>query len=302
MEDRLRELKKDVGAQVEYVAVNQVELQIAQTVETITPFISNINDIQAALRAIEVNNEEIVNLKEQHASATTVESEKRISKSLADKLNENNSYLDRIKGKLDTIKADLDKLSQVEEDKRDETELRIMQTQYDSMCVKFKKVLIDYQEVQMAFKSAVKNKVKRQVRALDDRITEEELEKVSEDPEAASKIIQERVIGLGHAKVRNAVADIQDKYKDIQKLEQSVSHIVQLLQDTAYLVHLQGEQLENIELNLTKAKNYMEKGVKELDDAKKSHQASRKKMCCLIILLLVALAIILGAMGGAGVF
>jgi len=216
-------------------------------------------------------------------------------------LNENNSNLERIRGKLDSIKEVVDKASKEDESTRDDTELRIMTTQYDSMCVKFRKVLIDYQEVQMAYKTAVKSKVKRQVRALEDKITDDELEKISEDPEAAAKIIQERVIGLGHQKVRNAVADIQDKYKDIQKLEQSVTMIVKLLQDTAYLVHLQGEQLENIELNLTKAKNYMEKGVKQLDDAKKSHIAGRRKMCCVIILMLVILVILLGVLGGKGV-
>ena len=75
----------------------------------------------------------------------------------------------------------------------------------------------------------------------------------------------------------------------------------------AFLVQAQGEQLENIDLILNKAKNYMEKGVKELDKAKKSHIAGRKvrlcdysanfvsqKMCCgLIILLLVAVVLII---------
>ena len=49
-----------------------------------------------------------------------------------------------------------------------------------------------------------------------------------------------------------------------------------MLQDMAFLVQAQGEQLENIDLILNKAKNYMEKGVKELDKAKKSHASGRK--------------------------
>ena len=48
----------------------------------------------------------------------------------------------------------------------------------------------------------------------------------------------------------------------------------------AFLVQAQGEQLENIDLILNKAKNYMEKGVKELDKAKKSHIAGRKVRLC----------------------
>ena len=49
-----------------------------------------------------------------------------------------------------------------------------------------------------------------------------------------------------------------------------------MLQDMAFLVQAQGEQLENIDLILNKAKNYMEKGVVELDKAKKSHSSGRK--------------------------
>jgi len=133
----------------------------------------------------------------------------------------------------------------------------------------------------------VKSKVKRQVRALDDKLSPEELEKISEDPEAASKIVQEKIMGKGHIKLLNAVQDIQDKHRDIIKLEQSVTLIVKMLQDIAYLVHMQGEQIDNIEMTLNKAKNYMEKGVKQLDKAKKSHIAARKKMCIIIICLLV---------------
>lgn len=33
-------------------------------------------------------------------------------------------------------------------------------------------------------------------------------------------MIQEKMIGRGHQKLQNAVADIQDKQRDIQRLEQ----------------------------------------------------------------------------------
>lgn len=44
----------------------------------------------------------------------------------------------------------------------------------------------------------------------------------------------------------------------------------------AMLVHQQGEMLDNIELNVNDAKNYVEKGEKQLQKAKVSHQAARK--------------------------
>lgn len=46
--------------------------------------------------------------------------------------------------------------------------------------------------------------------------------------------------------------------------------------DMALLVHQQGEMIDNIEININDAKNYVEKGEKQLDNAKKNSIAARK--------------------------
>lgn len=51
----------------------------------------------------------------------------------------------------------------------------------------------------------------------------------------------------------------------------------------AMLVHQQGEMLDNIELNINDAKNYVEKGEKQLQKAKSSHQAARKAYIYILI-------------------
>lgn len=53
--------------------------------------------------------------------------------------------------------------------------------------------------------------------------------------------------------------------------------------DMAMLVHQQGEMLDNIELNINDAKNYVEKGEKQLQKAKSSHQAARKAYIYILI-------------------
>lgn len=45
--------------------------------------------------------------------------------------------------------------------------------------------------------------------------------------------------------------------------------------DMAMLVHAQGEMIDNIELNITDAKNYVAKGVKKLESAQKDHRKAR---------------------------
>lgn len=49
-----------------------------------------------------------------------------------------------------------------------------------------------------------------------------------------------------------------------------------MFSDIALLVHNQAEDLDNIELNLNKAKDYLEKATKVLVKAKEEHQKTRK--------------------------
>lgn len=53
-------------------------------------------------------------------------------------------------------------------------------------------------------------------------ITEEELDELAKDPERAQQVMQEQIVGQRagvHSKIKNTVDDIQNKYKDILKLE-----------------------------------------------------------------------------------
>jgi len=50
--------------------------------------------------------------------------------------------------------------------------------------------------------------------------------------------------------------------------------------------------LDNIELNVNDAKEYVEKGNVQLQKAKEDHQSAKKKMCCLIMIGLIIIAVI----------
>lgn len=65
-------------------------------------------------------------------------------------------------------------------------------------------------------------------------------------------------------------------YFEIYFFKKSVNYVYQMFSDIAILVHRQGEDLDSIEANINQAKDYIEKGEKELIKAKKNHQKSRK--------------------------
>lgn len=98
------------------------------------------------------------------------------------------------------------------------------------------------------------------------------------------------MVGQAPMRLQNMVSDIQDKYRDIKKLEQvvalevvktkipcqSVNMVHQMFVDMALLVHHQGEMIDNIEINIGAANNYVEKANVKLNKAKKSHMSARK--------------------------
>lgn len=110
--------------------------------------------------------------------------------------------------------------------------------------------------------------------------------------QGAGKLLANKMLGTGHMKLKNAVADIQDKYKDIRKLEKSVEIIHQLFIDMQMLVQAQGEMLDNIELNIQDAHDYTKKANVQLAKAKKSHQIAKKYKCCILITLVIIVALV----------
>jgi len=104
---------------------------------------------------------------------------------------------------------------------------------------------------------------------------------------------QQILQGPGHAAARNALADIQERHKDITRLETSIQELHQLFLDMSVLVEAQGELLDQIEYTVGQSVNYTGKAIEELRTANKYQKKIRKKMCCIIVVILVVIAILL---------
>lgn len=76
-----------------------------------------------------------------------------------------------------------------------------------------------------------------------------------DNPELAQKRVEELIMGNASTTLRNTVSDIQDKFKDIQKLEVSVSQCVRLFNELSSLVFAQGLMIDNIETNVAECRD-----------------------------------------------
>ena len=87
-----------------------------------------------------------------------------------------------------------------------------------------------------------------------------------------------RLLELLINKVRNAVDDIDQKYRDILKLEKGVEEVYQLFLDLGTLIEAQGEMLDSILTNMEEARDYIKKGNQKLHNAQQIHKKTRSKM------------------------
>ena len=109
----------------------------------------------------------------------------------------------------------------------------------------------------------------------------------------APDIFKEQILqGPGHAAARNALADIQERHRDITRLETSIAELHQLFLDMSVLVESQGELLDQIEYTVSQSVNYTGKAVEELRTANDYQKRVCKAMCCVIVtsLLIMCMA------------
>ena len=64
----------------------------------------------------------------------------------------------------------------------------------------------------------MREKVTRQVRLIDRDVDDEQMEQYVQNPQLAQQKLEEKVMGRASVVLKNAVSDIQDKFRDIQRL------------------------------------------------------------------------------------
>ncbi len=70
-------------------------------------------------------------------------------------------------------------------------------------------------------------------------------------------MLQKKIYGEASVQLKNTVSDIQDKLKDIQKLQASLSQCLQLFKELSTLVFAQGQKIDSIQANVAECKDYI---------------------------------------------
>lgn len=259
-------------------------------------FFSKVEQIKRNMDQIKKN---MVQLEKKHGTSLTAVSSTKSNKQqeeIEDMMDQTTTLIKAVKESL----KELDAEGKAHRKKsKGDAEDRSRQNMYNTLVKKFISLVQEYQEMQTTFKNKYRDRVGRQLKVVKPDATLDEIEEII-DSGGDKNIFTQQMLGEQSTQAaRNALADIQDKHKDIVRLEQSIVELHQLFVDMSVLVETQGEMLDQIEYSVQQAHQYVDKGVKQLEKAKESQKNARKRMCCIVCCCVIFLMLVVGGVFGA---
>jgi len=287
MQDRLAELRGTMGM----VAAGDLEMAAGHAT-FMQDFFDDVQEIKKIMSTIRSNIRQIEHNHGECLTAISAEQSRDSSSRLEALMKETNGAASQVRNKLKTIDLENKDFARRNEGA---SEARIRSNMHGTLTRKFVDLMSEYQEIQTKYKNKYRERGERQFRVVNPNATKEEIDAAlaGDQQEIFTQYILQ---GPGHAQARNALADIQERHRDITRLETSIQELHQLFLDMSVLVESQGELLDQIEYTVSQSVNFTGKAVEELRSANKYQKKVRKKMCCVICVVLIVAVILISTM------
>ncbi|VWU50161.1 syntaxin, Qa-SNARE family [Hepatocystis sp. ex Piliocolobus tephrosceles] len=232
---------------------------------------------------------EIYNLKNKINISPTTEEENEISVMLNVQIKRANNIIELIKTDIRNIRS---KLSSGSIENRN-----IKKTIHDNLINIFKKALHNYQQVQNDYNYSVKNKISRHIKIMYPEYTEEDIDNVLNYEDINTQNLVRWKL-QGHNDLKNALTDVETKYKDVKTLEKNVCDLHQTIIELSALIEINDEIISNIHENIDDAQQFTEKANADLIEAKNIQRKTSKwtfyiSAAILIIIIVICLPIFL---------
>eukprot|EP00587_Corethron_hystrix_P008460 CAMPEP_0113308780 /NCGR_PEP_ID=MMETSP0010_2-20120614/7094_1 /TAXON_ID=216773 ORGANISM="Corethron hystrix, Strain 308" /NCGR_SAMPLE_ID=MMETSP0010_2 /ASSEMBLY_ACC=CAM_ASM_000155 /LENGTH=311 /DNA_ID=CAMNT_0000163915 /DNA_START=165 /DNA_END=1097 /DNA_ORIENTATION=- /assembly_acc=CAM_ASM_000155 len=248
--------------------------------EEMRQFFSHVEYLQGAISKIATSTNEITRLNEEAMLATTTSREKELSSELEPLVRGTNGDAKRAKDVLGLLRKDNGHFINSGGNAAD---LRIRENLVNTLTRKFIAEMKLYQTAQKKYRADIKSKVRRQVQIVKPDATEEQIDAVMRDGAngggGVEGLYRESILMGVADPIRNAYANVADKYNDVLTLEASVTELHQMFLDFALLVEQQGELLDQIEFQVKSAGDYIDDGNVDIVKAIEKQKSVRKKQC-----------------------
>ncbi|XP_070843824.1 syntaxin-11-like [Chaetodon trifascialis] len=153
---------------------------------------------------------------------------------------------------------------------------RIARVQYDTLTRAFHAAMNDYNKAEEMQRNTCRERIQRQASILGSEITDEQLDEMVHKGGEGWAELQTQ----GARSSRWAMCEIKGRHKELVELEARLKEVHELFLQMAMLVEEQGSMLNNIEANVCKTEEYVEKINVDIKKALKYKRKNPFLQCC----------------------
>ncbi|CAD2096952.1 syntaxin 1B/2/3 [Plasmodium vinckei petteri] len=241
-------------------------------------YVDTVDKIKQEINKIHEIADEISNLKNKMSIATTVEQENETSILLNMQIKNGNNIIQTTKIDIRNVRKKFLLKSH--------DNIIIKKTIHDNLINVFKKALYKYQSVQNLYQNNVKDKISRQIKIMYPNYTEEDINNVLDNENVNTQNLVKWKL-QGHEDLKNALMDVETKYKDVKTLEKNVCDLHQTIVELSALIEMNDDVINSVYDNIDDAQHFTEKANADLIDAKNIQKSSSKWMFYISVAIVV---------------
>ncbi|XP_033978745.1 syntaxin-2-like [Trematomus bernacchii] len=222
-------------------------------------FFQTVGEVKSLIEKISCQAEEVE--KRHGVILSTPNQDKGKKDELALLNNETKKNANLVRAKLKTMQENLP----VDENSEGVSVIqRIYKNQHSHLTRCFADVMRGHHNAQISFREKCKAQIQRHLEIVDKVTTDEELEDMLHSDNLFIFISDVN----SNARISSqALSEIESRHQDIICLESSIKELHEIFSDTAMLLEIQGELINNIEKNVTSAGEYVDASKTETYEA-----------------------------------
>jgi len=267
----------------ELPVVVEEEVKVTQTNVIVASLMNPFDPIKRGLKMIEANTEKIRQLRDKYLTVVTEAAKNETQAAVAQVMSETATLGQKL---FTSLKAIQEQNAQSRENEGDSVTQRTRENVYQCLSRQMSRSWSGYlqscQECQQCFDA----RHRRQLHCVNNKLSEDQVDQILEGGQVDA-ILKRALVS---DELRLVVRDIDERHREILKLERQVLELHELFKDLATLTDLQQESLDSIEGHVQRAGVHVHKAEENLQQAEKHQRGARKKKCYLLAGGMVALA------------
>lgn len=157
---------------------------------------------------------------------------------------------------------------------------RISRAQYESLTHDLNEIMSEYNEAEEMQKTTCRKRIQRQASILGSEISDKELDDIVDKGGEGWADLSQSLQNPSGRTSRWALCEIKGRHKELVELEARMKEIQELFMQMAMLVEEQGCMLNNIEANVCKTEEHVEKINAHINKALRYKRKNPFLQCC----------------------